>query len=110
MSVHDDRALVDAMLAEPGDELGLTVSRAADTFSRQDHHISADAYDNLMKHLNLWIGTRMRRHYDRTGRGVHNLTVELKVSTTGPMEMGGEEPRSVRMIPVDGGWQFEAIQ
>lgn len=102
------------MLAEPGDTLALVTTRAPEAIIQQRDGdlaaISKEAFDELMENARMWVGTRMLRFYERTGRGAHNVTIEMKVSTTGPLEPGGEPARVVRMSVVDGKIQLEALR
>jgi hypothetical protein len=38
--------------------------------------ISEDAFEELVQSFRTWLGTRMLRHHERTGRGAHNIAVD----------------------------------
>lgn len=72
--------------------------------------ISAEAVEELTQQVRLWLGTRLLRHVERTGRGAHNVALEVKVETTGPLEPGGEAQSVLKLVAMDGRYRLEAIR
>jgi hypothetical protein len=111
MTQEEQQRLYAAFMAQPGDTVQLEAHRDPVAVARDGHesHISTEAFDRLVQQARLWIGSRMIRFHDRTGRGAHDVTVELTVRTTGPLEPGGEPVATARLVIADGQVRMEAV-
>lgn len=110
-SAHEHpESVYQQLLDAEGDTLVLTGDRAPDRVWSPEMHLSAEVFDALASQMRLWLGTRMIRHHNRTGKGAQHVTIEIKVSTAGPLEIGGEPPRVVKLDVVDGKVQLRAIE
>lgn len=79
----DPSNLYDRMLALEGDTIELGIDKPLDKISAQpDLMFSSEALEVLRTEMISWVASRMTRYWNKTGRPVRNLRVELKVSTT----------------------------
>jgi hypothetical protein len=105
-------SLFQMMMDADGQTIELQAHREPHAIARdgQEVTISADTFDELVENMRLWFGTRLMRHHRRTGRGAHNVSIEVTVKTGGPLEMGGELPGRVTLDLIDGRYQLRALQ
>jgi hypothetical protein len=108
--------LYESMMEAEGQTIVLSASRAPEAVVRggareAEASISADAFEELVDSFRLWLGTRMLRHHERTGRGAHNVAVEVSVNTAaGPLEPGGEPLGRVQLQVINGRVRLAALE
>lgn len=95
------------MLAVEGDTLVMSANMARP--QSPDLSISAEAMEELVQAMRLWLGTRMIRKHDASGTGAQNVEVELTVRTGGLLERGVEPHKAVRLSIVDGRVRVESL-
>lgn len=109
-------SLYESMMREAGRTIVLQANRDPEAVVRggareQEASISAAAFDELLHSVRLWLGTRLLRHYERTGRGAHNVALEVTVNTaSGPLEPGAEPPIRVQLQVIDGRVRLSALE
>jgi hypothetical protein len=100
--------LYEAMMRCEGQTIELEARRDHEAVIRggareREASISADAMEDLVQSFRTWLGTRMLRHHERTGRGAHNIAVTVTVNTAaGPLEPGAEPPVRVQLQVING--------
>jgi hypothetical protein len=109
-------ALYAAMMATEGQTIVLRANRDHEAVIRggareREASISAEAFEELMESVRMWFGTRLLRHYERTGRGAHNVELELTVNTAaGVLEPGAEPPVRVQLQVINGRVRLAALE
>lgn len=115
-AIPGPEALYEMMLETEGQSIVLQARRDHETVMRggereREASISAEAMEELVQSLRLWLGTRLLRHYQRTGRGAHNVEVEVTVNTAaGPLEPGSEPPIRVQLQVINGRVRIGALE
>jgi hypothetical protein len=109
-------ALYDEMMREEGQTIVLSARREPGAVVRggareAEASISEEAFEELVQSFRVWLGTRMLRHHERTGRGAHNVAVEVTVNTAaGPLEPGAEPPVRVQLQVINGRVRLAALE
>lgn len=104
------------MMEAEGQTIVLAAHREASAVvrggAREAHAtISAEAFDGLCDAFRVWLGTRLMRHEQRTGRGAHNISVEVTVDTAATaLEPGGEPVGRVQLQVINGRARLRALE
>lgn len=76
----DERAW-QRMVALPGNEFEFQIGRGDEVINRDgtEHGLSEAALDALHRHLMVYIGTRLFRHYEQTRKSAQSVRVVIAV-------------------------------
>lgn len=107
--------LYEQMMRSEGQTLVLRADREPEAVVRGGARevqatISGEAFEELVQGFRTWLGTRLLRHVERTGRGSYHVEVEVTVDTAAlPLEPGGEPAGRVQLQVINGRARLSAL-
>lgn len=99
---NDVAVLYERMMEMDGEAINLVVERDNSAVIREpDLTISADALKSLESQMIAWVGSRMMRHWKKSGNPAHHIEVEITVRSHGLLGVGVEPkvpPLKLRVV------------